>query len=524
LSLIPLVPKSLFVSVTNISVHSLWNDPSNPNDPWKNYPYQWQVNFSVTPQSHSDPNSPRPYTYNGLDINIGDWLVFTADSKSVQVISFISQTDSEIIAIVEDVDRYNLYNDSTQTGVGIGYVSQNNLVISTGPDGLPIFSILPDYSVPFNLISDITNRFIFHNSVTEYVPVYQQDNILEVGQPLGLNANGYFPSVADTSASDSVVIGFVSTTNQPGSGWFTYRPIGRYVQNISPNLPGDPGDVIYLSTIPGELTATQPEYVNTAAVYIKINNTTGIMITGTGSGSGGLGPTGPIGPTGVQGPTGVPGTATNTGATGPTGIQGIVGDTGPTGIAGATGVTGPTGIQGIIGYTGPTGMQGATGVTGPTGTITVNDPAGSIQFNNGNDTLNGTSNFVWDNVNNRMGINNPTPLSSIQIEDAGIEATTVYSATTSQIIVDQFPVPSYRSAHYMVQIVDQSNSYYQVSQISVIHDGVTVFLNEYNVLSTTPNKLGQFDSNINMGNVQLLFTSISTDTMKLSVIRSTIAP
>jgi Collagen triple helix repeat (20 copies) len=128
-----------------------------------------------------------------------------------------------------------------------------------------------------------------------------------------------------------------------------------------------------------------------------------VLVTSTGTGSGGVGPVGPAGPTGATGPQGPIGLTGPTGATGPTGPQGATGSTGQQGTTGAAGSQGPAGAAatiavgtvtplaagatptvsnagtssaatfnfgipaGAAGATGPTGSAGATGPTGSAG-------------------------------------------------------------------------------------------------------------------------------------------------------------
>ena len=105
------------------------------------------------------------------------------------------------------------------------------------------------------------------------------------------------------------------------------------------------------------------------------------------TGVGGVGTTGPVGATGTQGPQGV---------TGPAG-----GGAGGSGSMGPTGQVGPTGAEGV-GTTGPqgaTGSAGPQGVTGPAGSGSTVVPAGvsgSIQYNSGNTSLAGSSNFTYN--------------------------------------------------------------------------------------------------------------------------------
>ena len=82
-------------------------------------------------------------------------------------------------------------------------------------------------------------------------------------------------------------------------------------------------------------------------------------------------------------------------------------------------------------------------------------------------------------------------------------AVTATVATTSATAVDTWATATYRSAKYVVQIVQGSN--YQVSEILVIHDGSTTYMTEFAVLETN-GALGTFTSAINGSNVELRVT------------------
>ena len=123
-----------------------------------------------------------------------------------------------------------------------------------------------------------------------------------------------------------------------------------------------------------------------------------IGITGA---SGYIGPTGQIGITGTNGNIGPTGLIGITGASGNIGPTGQIGITGASGYIGPTGRVGPTGAGGV-GTTGPVGATGAAGpqgVTGPAGSGSAVVPAGvsgSIQYNSGNTSLAGSSNFTYN--------------------------------------------------------------------------------------------------------------------------------
>ena len=95
------------------------------------------------------------------------------------------------------------------------------------------------------------------------------------------------------------------------------------------------------------------------------------------------------------------------------------------------------------------------------------------------------------------------------------------SASIFQQVVDAWPATAYRTAHYLVQVTDQTNSKYQSAQVMLIHDGTNVYITEYNDIYTN-GSLGDFEADIVGGVVELLFTPISSATMTIKTVRTTI--
>ena len=273
------VPKTILSSVTSIDPYAFWDDSGNPTDPWKGYPYQWTVSIIVLPQSHSDPTTPRPFNYNGLDINVGDWLAFSSNFIILQIVSIISQTDSQLTVILEDVDRYNLYNDPTQSGIAIGTVSPSGVfdtvIIGLGQDGMPNFANIPDFTVPINLVVDINNRFQYRNYSKDYIRIFQPGHGLAVGNPIYMTSDGIYHNSKATSNTVQNTIGVVTTIDQPGTNWFNYRPVARLVNNL-PTLPGNPGDILYVD-VTGVLTNIAP-IPFTKPIYLKLTNTSALIL------------------------------------------------------------------------------------------------------------------------------------------------------------------------------------------------------------------------------------------------------
>ena len=149
--------------------------------------------------------------------------------------------------------------------------------------------------------------------------------------------------------------------------------------------------------------------------------------------------------------------------------------------------------------------------------------SGAVQYNNLGNFAGDTNNLYWDSVNKRLGVGTNSPRSTFQIIDVGYESTNVSTSDILPVVLDSFPVPAYRSCHYIVQITDVNNSWFQTSQVMVLHDGLNSYQTEYNIVSTY-SKMGEITTQIVGGNVQLFFTPFYTSDKNIKVIRTSIEP
>jgi len=100
-------------------------------------------------------------------------------------------------------------------------------------------------------------------------------------------------------------------------------------------------------------------------------------------------------------------------------------------------------------------------------------------------------------------VNGSLELQASAATKASIDAVTATVASTSATVVDSWPVATYRSAKYLIQVTQDSN--HQVSEIMIIHNGTTTLMTEYAVLETN-GVLASFSSDVNAGNARLLIT------------------
>lgn len=134
-------------------------------EPYPEQPWRFAANFTVEAQLHSDTRTPRPGIYNGLDIEVGNFIV-TQGVKILRVTEIQGRTASEITCTVEDDGRLNSIIDNNQNGesaipLGLG-------VLFTAPNGVPLFYPMPGYTTLTEQdLAEITSRFFYVNRVGE---------------------------------------------------------------------------------------------------------------------------------------------------------------------------------------------------------------------------------------------------------------------------------------------------------------------------------------------------------------------
>ena len=92
-------------------------------------------------------------------------------------------------------------------------------------------------------------------------------------------------------------------------------------------------------------------------------------------------------------------------------------------------------------------------------------------------------------------------------------STTVTS--TSQTAIDSFPLATYRSAKYQVQVTRGSE--YHITEVYLVHDGTSSYGTEYATIKTG-SQLATFDSDISDGFVRLLATPSSSSSTVFKVV------
>ena len=109
--------------------------------------------------------------------------------------------------------------------------------------------------------------------------------------------------------------------------------------------------------------------------------------------------------------------------------------------------------------------------------------------------------------------------SAVNVGHASIQSDSITTSATTQVAIDAFVASQFRSAEFTIQVTNSTDSTYHITKVLLIHDGTTPGITEYGTVFTGSAAEATFDADISSGNVRLLATPASTDSMTFKVVR-----
>jgi hypothetical protein len=133
---------------------------------------------------------------------------------------------------------------------------------------------------------------------------------------------------------------------------------------------------------------------------------------------------------------------------------------------------------------------------------------GEVQFNDEGE-LGADEGFTYDKVNSTLSVVKTRVNSAFDIT-----GNTVTTTTTDSTVLFSFPTATYGSGKFVVQATDDTKR--QVTEILVVHDGITAYATEYAIIRTNGN-LFNLEVDIESSNVLLKTTSTSSNSTTYKV-------
>ena len=264
--------KVLPVSVSAISGKERWPHANGSADKWyeggisPKY-YRWEITFGVTAQSHGSHLTRDDFTYNGLDVVVGDWIASATGGACLKIISVSAKTRTSVTCVVEDWLRYNTFKRSSGNGI---FNTGSAVVFGLNENGIPMLDPLPT-TVSASFYSEVTSRFNYLNPQLNYV-LDKESHGFSKGDVIAVTENGFVKANAITADK---MIGVVTEAG-PGPDQFMILPNNRII-DFDPNIPGSQGDFIYVET-DGSLRNAETDSGKVA--FINIQSAIATVLTG----------------------------------------------------------------------------------------------------------------------------------------------------------------------------------------------------------------------------------------------------
>lgn len=236
--------KVLPIVVIDITFLDSW--PFDDGSPWwagglDPQPYQWQIDITISTQSHSSNFTREPYEYNGLDVLVGDWIASISEPiRALKIIEVTVKTETIATVVIEDEYRYNTFLDPATSGRGM-FVTGSAIIFRVNQEGMPLIDPLPNIVNVFSFDSGINGRFRKFDLEHRYK--FNQDGHSFVEEDIVAIVNGIGFELADTDNSAKSVGRVIEAGPAPDE--FSVNTFNQIIEITQYDLPGVPGDFLY---------------------------------------------------------------------------------------------------------------------------------------------------------------------------------------------------------------------------------------------------------------------------------------
>ena len=268
-------PKVIGGDITSATVSRYWNYANGTGDKWwalgsNPRGYEYELDINITAQTHGSNLTRKEFEYNGIDVNVGDWIAYTADGVCLKIVSILSKSETAITVIAQDYQRYNTFKLASGSPIGTGSTC---IIFALQESGLPIIDPLPT-GPGIKFETNVSSRFS-HQNVRDNFELEIFNNGFIAGEVLSAWQGSIVKANATTAQN---TIGVVSAAG-PGPDFVTIRPHSRFVDYDTDIPTSTIGDRVYV-TVNGGLTTLSANSTGRSA-YIVVQEAIPTSLTGS---------------------------------------------------------------------------------------------------------------------------------------------------------------------------------------------------------------------------------------------------
>lgn len=265
--------KVINATANSVTPYGYWEYDDGSGDPyWSGgpvpKPYQWEIEVSVSTQSHSSHKTRVPGIYNGIDINVGDWIASKTDGMCLIIRSVLSKSENLVVLVVEDYLRYNTFLSQSNSGVGIFSIPSEVVIFEVNENYEPKLSPAPNNVSP-TFFLNVDGRFKTYPT-DSYVFIEQENNEFNIGDIISVNPSTN--SFVTYDIDNNMIVGEVISKGPTLYGNII-NPISKIIDLDS--IIGNKGDIIYMNDNGGFTTNKTSK-----AIYVKLTEYSNSYITG----------------------------------------------------------------------------------------------------------------------------------------------------------------------------------------------------------------------------------------------------
>jgi hypothetical protein len=174
-----------------------------------------------------------------------------------------------------------------------------------------------------------------------------------------------------------------------------------------------------------------------------------------------------------------------------------------------------TASNGGVVYTDADSME-VLAASATSGNVLISGGAGAPSWGQYYTDSNVASSIVSRDASGNFAGNAITANTVVMTYTVDVTGTHTTAASTSQVTIDTFAGATYRAAEYQISMKAGTN--YAISRLTVIHDGETAYLTEYDAANTN-GFLVNFDANYNAGTIELKAAPTNATITELKISR-----